>query len=100
MIALPMDKANRLDSCDQKWDDPTMATSTADSEKRIVLPDAKPGEVYDVRRETDGRYELIRLEAPDPPEKLSREASRKAIQEWPLEMELSWEELRSITREP
>jgi hypothetical protein len=41
-------------------------TTKADSKKRVVLPRAKPGEIYDVQQQGEGRYLLVRLERPEP----------------------------------
>lgn len=42
------------------WDNPTM-TVVADSKKRITLPDAKPGDAFDVQFATDGSVVLRKL---------------------------------------
>lgn len=77
-----------------------MGTVRADAKKRVVLPGAAFGDVFDVERHGDGRYVLVRLHRPDSVPKKSREASLKAMSEMPVRMTLSWEELRQITREP
>ena len=77
-----------------------MATSKTDSKKRVVLPGAKPGEVYDILNETEGTYVLVRLERPSGSANLNAEAAKKAIRENPLEMQIDWERLRSMTRDP
>jgi hypothetical protein len=41
-------------------DNPTM-TVTTDSKKRVVLPLAKPGDVFDVSPSADGKIVLTRL---------------------------------------
>jgi hypothetical protein len=38
-----------------------MSTAKVDAKKRIVLPSGKPGEVYDVQQQADGRVMLVRL---------------------------------------
>ena len=75
-------------------------TSKTDSKKRVVLPRAKPGEVYDVQEQGEGRYLLVRLERPEPEPSMSRQDCLRAIEENPLQPTMSWEELRSLTREP
>ena len=77
-----------------------MGTVRADTKKRVVIPGAVAGDVFDVQREGDERYVLVRLHRPDPVPKKSREACLKAMSEMPLRMTLSWEQLRQITREP
>ena len=75
-------------------------TSKTDSKKRVVLPRAEPGEVYDVQEQGEGRYLLVRLERPEPEQPMSRQDCLRAIEENPLRPGMSWEELRSLTREP
>ena len=77
-----------------------MAIGRVDSKKRLRIPTAKPGEVFDIRSEAEGQYILVRLEVPREMPGKTREESLKAIAESPLCPELSWEELRRITREP
>lgn len=82
------------------WDNPTMSTSRVDAKKRIVLPGERPGEVFDIQRQAEGRYILVRLEKPEQPERISKAASLKAMGEAPLRPVMTWEELRELTREP
>ena len=77
-----------------------MYTAKVDSKKRIVLPNGQPGEVYDVQRQADGRYVLVRLERPHPAPRLNRAECIKAMDAAPLSPTLSWDELRQQTREP
>lgn len=81
------------------WDNPTMSTARVDSKKRVLLPNSKPGEVYDIQQQDDGRVVLVRLEAPKPAPRMSRKACLEAMNESPLTPTLSWEQLRGITRE-
>ena len=82
------------------WDNPTMSTSRLDSKKRLVLPDGQPGDVFDIQRQEDGRYLLVRLEKPEPSAGLSKEACLDAMANSPLEPTMTWEELRDLTRKP
>lgn len=75
-------------------------TTRADSKRRVVLPRARPGEVFDVQEQGEGRYLLVRLERPEPRASLSREDRLRALDEHPLRPTMSWEELRRVTREP
>lgn len=75
-------------------------TVKTDTKKRVVLPEAKPGEVYDIQEQGEGRYLLVRLERPEPRGSLSREECLQAIDRRPLRPGMSWEELRLLTREP
>lgn len=77
-----------------------MATVRVDSKKRVVIPGAAPGDVFDVQPQGDERYVLVRLHRPDPAPKKSVEECLEAMSEKPLRLTLSWEELRQITREP
>jgi len=46
-------------------------TVTADDRKRVMLPDARPGELFDYSRDAEGRIILRRMK-PDPETKLPR----------------------------
>jgi hypothetical protein len=75
-------------------------TVKTDAKRRIVLPDAKPGDVYDVQKQREGQYLLVRLERPEPRVRLSKEECLRAMAAAPLRPSMSWEELASVTREP
>ena len=75
-----------------------MGTVRADGKKRVVIPGAAPGEVFDVQCQGD-EYVFVRLHRPEPAPK-TREACLEAMSRTPLRMALSWEELRQVTREP
>lgn len=77
-----------------------MGTSTVDSKKRIVLPGGRPGDVFDVQQEAEGRFRLVRLEKPEPAARMTRRACLAAMERAPLRTTLAWEELRKLTREP
>ncbi len=77
-----------------------MSISRVDSKKRVVLPNGRPGDVYDVRQENDDRVVLVRITVPEAPSPVNREACLKAMKEAPLSPTLSWEQLRTLTREP
>lgn len=77
-----------------------MPTTTADKKKRVVLPVAHPGDVFDVQQQGEGRVLLIRLVRPDPKARMSRVESLKAMTAAPLLPRISWEDLRRLTREP
>jgi hypothetical protein len=47
-------------------DNPTMAISTADTKRRVVLPAARPGDIFDIQSQGEGRLLLVRLETPEP----------------------------------
>jgi hypothetical protein len=89
----------QLTDCTTWWDNPTM-TIRADSKKRIVLPAASPGDVYDVQDHGDGRFTLVRLVRPEPKARLTRAQCLKAIAAAPLHPTMDWTALRRLTREP
>jgi len=82
------------------WDNPTMSISIVDSKKRIVLPDGRPGDVFDIQQQANGRFLLIRLEKPERAERMTRSACMKAMRKAPLRPTMTWEKLRKLTREP
>lgn len=75
-------------------------TTKADGKRRVVLPGAHPGDVYDVQVQEEGRYLLVRLERPEPKASMSREDCVRAMDDRPLRPTMTWEELRNLTREP
>ena len=77
-----------------------MSATRADAKKRIVIPGARPGDVFDIQRQDDERYLLVRLQRPEAAPVKSREACLEAMAKSPLRLILSWEQLRQSTREP
>ena len=77
-----------------------MSTQELDSEKRIVLPQGRPGEVHEILPQGEGDFFLVRVEQTPVRRGLAEEESREAILRSPLTMTMSWEELREMTREP
>lgn len=75
-------------------------TTTADNKKRVVLPAARPGDVFGVRSEGEGRFLLVRLVRPEPKAKKSRSRCLRAIPAAPLRPTMEWQTLRKLTREP
>jgi len=75
-------------------------TTTADSKKRIVLPTAKPGDVFDVQRQGEGHFMLVRLARPEPQARLTQAQCLRAIAAAPLLPRMDWQTLRKLTREP
>jgi len=82
------------------WDYPTMSISTADKKKRVVIPVAHPGDVFDVHPQGEGRVLLVRLVRPQPKARMSRDECLRAMAAAPLRPEIEWNELRKLTREP
>ena len=79
---------------------PPMKAVRADIKRRVVIPGAKPGDVFDVQRQGDERFVLVRLHRANEAPGMSREACLEAMDRSPLNVALSWEQLRRITREP
>jgi hypothetical protein len=77
-----------------------MSTSTVDTKKRVVLPGGRPGDVFDIQQQAEGRFLLIRLEKPERTERMSRKACMEAMHKAPLRPTMTWEKLRELTREP
>ena len=76
-----------------------MATVRADAKKRVVIPTAHPGDIFDIQSQGEGRLLLVRLQVPPVPARKSREECLSAIARNPLRLRLSWDELRRLTRE-
>ncbi len=76
-----------------------MKIAITDSKRRIVLPGAKPGETYAVREASPGHYELAKVIPAARPKPTTKELDA-LFASAPLTPKMSWEELRSLTREP
>jgi hypothetical protein len=77
-----------------------MAISTADAKRRVVLPAARPGDVFDIQSQGEGRLLLVRLERPEPGPRMSIARCLGAIAAAPLRPKMTWESLKTTTREP
>jgi hypothetical protein len=77
-----------------------MSISTVDSKKRVVLQDGRPGDVFDVQQQADGRFLLIRLEKPECAGRMTKKACKEAMRKAPLRSTMTWKKLRQLTREP
>jgi hypothetical protein len=77
-----------------------MSTSTVDSKKRIVLQDGRPGDVFDIQQQAEGRFLLIRLEKPERAGRMTKRACVEAMRKAPLRSTMNWDKLRQLTREP
>ncbi|HEY7216070.1 MAG TPA: hypothetical protein VIC28_15715 [Thermoanaerobaculia bacterium] len=77
-----------------------MAISTADAKRRVVLPAARPGDIFDIQNQGEGRLLLVRLERPDPGPKMSIARCLEAIAAAPLRPKMTWDSLKALTREP
>lgn len=77
-----------------------MAISTVDAKQRVVLPAAKPGDVFDIQSQGEGRLLLVRLERPKPGSGMSMKSCLEAIAAAPLRPKMNWDSLKATTREP
>jgi hypothetical protein len=77
-----------------------MAISTADAKRRVVLPGARPGDVFDIQSQGEGRLLLVRLEPPESAPRMSMARCLEAIAAAPLRPKLSWDSLKAVIREP
>jgi len=77
-----------------------MSTSIVDAKKRVVLPAGRPGDVFDIQQQAEGRLLLVRLERPGHAGQLGKKACLEAMRKAPLRPTLTWEQLRKLTREP
>lgn len=77
-----------------------MPTTTADKKKRVVIPIARPGDVFDVQQQGEGRFLLVRLVRPQCKARISRAESLRAMATAPLRPKIRWNELRRLSREP
>lgn len=77
-----------------------MPTTTADKKKRVVLPAARPGDVFDVQQQGEDRLLLVRLVRPEPKARMSRLTCLRAMAAAPLHPRIKWDGLRRLTREP
>ena len=82
------------------WDNSPTKIVWADTKGRVALPGAEPGDVFDVRRDGEERYVLVRLRQPATTPRMSRQECLEAISRSPLHPTLSWDEFRELTRKP
>jgi hypothetical protein len=75
-------------------------TVIADSKMRVVMPGARPGDMFDFEDEGNGRFHLVRLNKPSPPKRKTRTEVLAAIKASKMRPMMTWEELRAMTREP
>jgi hypothetical protein len=77
-----------------------MSISIVDSKKRIVLQNGRPGDVFDIQQQAEGRFLLIRLAKQERAARMTRRACKEAMRKAPLRPTMTWEKLRELTREP
>ena len=89
-----------IDPRARRWDNPTMPISIADAKKRVVVATARPGDVFEIQGQGEGRLLLIRLERPKPGSGMSMARCLEAIAAAPLRPRMTWDSLKAVTREP
>ena len=72
----------------------------ADDKKRVRLPAAHPRDVYHPETLTRDLIVLRRIEPPKPKKRMTRAQIEQAIENSPIKFNVSYEELRKLTREP
>jgi bifunctional DNA-binding transcriptional regulator/antitoxin component of YhaV-PrlF toxin-antitoxin module len=77
-----------------------MPISKVDAKRRVVLPGASPGDIFDIQSQGEGRLLLVRLEPPKPEPGMSMARCLKAIAAAPLRPKIPWDSLKVVTREP
>ena len=77
-----------------------MSTVTADQKRRVPLPGAQPGDVFDIQKTTEGKYILEKLVRQVGARPHSAAEVLAAMEANPLAPRLRWEELSQQTREP
>ena len=75
-------------------------TITADNKKRVVLPWVKPGDVFTCEQLDENHFSLARLQPPPPLKRRTRAEVRRALKNSKLKFDLTWDDLRGMTREP
>ena len=77
-------------------------TITADSKKRVVIPWAKAGDVFNCERQDENHVLLVKLVTPPPPrtKKMTKAQVLRAIKNSKMKFDMTWDELRTQTREP
>ncbi len=76
-----------------------MAISKVDAKQRVVLPAARPGDVFDIQSQGEGRLLLVRLERPKLGPRMSLDSCLEAIAAAPLRPKMTWDSLKAMTRE-
>ena len=77
-----------------------MPTTRADEKRRVTLPDATPGDLFEIRSPGNGDFLLVRQLSLASRARMSRAECLDAMAKNPLKMRLTWQELRQLTREP
>jgi hypothetical protein len=77
-----------------------MITFRADDKKRIRIPAVRPRDVYHPETMTRDLIVLRRVEPPKPQKRMTREEIMRAIENSKIKFNITYDELRKLTREP
>jgi len=77
-----------------------MAIATTDAKRRVVLPTTRPGDVFDIQSQGEGRLLLVRIDPPETGLRMSMARCLEAIAAAPLRPKMNWDSLKAVTREP
>jgi len=77
---------------------PLMSIAKADQKRRVVVPGARPGDVFEVREDGADAYRLVRLRPPEPAARLTPGQVAARLRADPLRPKLSSTELLQVTR--
>jgi hypothetical protein len=75
-------------------------TVKADAKKRVVVPGARPGDIFVCEEQDENHFLLVRLTPPPVRAKKTKAEFRRALKSSKLKFDVTWEELRAMTREP
>jgi hypothetical protein len=73
--------------------------ATVDDQRRLVLPQAEPGEVFQIESQADGKILLIPVSLAGSHKKPTREEIRRALDNVSAKCDMTWEEIRAMTRD-
>ena len=96
---LELEAEEGVDGDRDRGNHPALITK-ADGKKRVVLPAARPGDVFDIQQKGEGQFLLVRLQRPEPKPRMSRSTCLRAIAASPLRPRMGWDTLKGLTREP
>ncbi|MFM1918869.1 MAG: hypothetical protein RLZZ303_503 [Candidatus Hydrogenedentota bacterium] len=74
-----------------------MSTARLDAMRKIEVPGGKPGELFRIEEQAPGKYTIERID--EPAKHRTIEDVYAAIDKNPICANITWEELRKITRE-
>jgi hypothetical protein len=72
----------------------------ADEKKRLRIPAVHPQDIYHPETLTRDLIVLRRVEPPKPKKRMTRAEIKRAIQSSKIKFNITYDELRKLTREP